>query len=110
MDIGGLPGRLSFPGFGRLRDSRRKDEKIFGEHVGEQQQFLGFVLARQRSGITVRVHTDGDPGPLPGKDETEELLLFANMLAEYFFILPARIPKPPKPRKRKASRKTAYIH
>ena len=24
-------------------------------------------------------HTDDDPGPLPGKDETEELLLFANM-------------------------------
>ncbi len=45
MDIGGLPGRLSFPGFGGLRDSRRKDEKIFSEQVGEQQQFLGIVLA-----------------------------------------------------------------
>ncbi len=66
--------------------------------------------ANRVRGIGITTHTDGDPGPLPGKDDTEELLLFANMLAEYFFILPARIPKPPKPRKRKPSRKTAYIH
>ncbi len=46
----------------------------------------------------------------PGKGDTEELLIFANMLADYFFVLPARIPQPPKPRKRKPSRKTAYIH
>lgn len=66
--------------------------------------------AKRVGGIGVTTHTDDDPGPLPGKDETEELLLFANMLAEYFFILPGRMPKPPKPRKRKPSRKTDYIH
>ncbi len=66
--------------------------------------------AKRVWGIGIATHTDGDSEPLPGKDDTEELLLFANMLAEYFFVLPARIPKPPKPRKRKPSRKTAYIH
>jgi hypothetical protein len=66
--------------------------------------------AKRVKEIGITTHTDDDPGPLPGKGDTEELLMFANMLAEYFFVLPARIPKPPKPRKRKPSGKTAYIH
>ena len=84
MDIGGLPGRLSFPGFGGLRDSRRKDEQIFHEHVGEQQQFLGFVLAWQRPGIIVRVRRNPDPpdplGPIThhlGQDTIRNVLVVA---------------------------------
>lgn len=84
------------------RIEKAVEDRVLPEVMGDWAKRVG--------GIGITAHTDGDPGPLPGKDETEELLLFANMLAEYFFILPARIPKLPKLRKRKPSRKTAYIH
>jgi hypothetical protein len=84
------------------RIEKAVEDRVLPEVMGDWAKRVG--------GIGITTHTDGDPGPLPGKDETEEMLLFANMLAEYLFILPARIPKPPKLRKRKASGKTAYIH
>ena len=36
-------------------------------------------------------HTDDNPAPLPGKKDAEQALRFANTLAEYLFVLPARI-------------------
>ena len=36
-------------------------------------------------------HTDESPAPLPGKEDAKQALLFANMLAEYLFVLPTRI-------------------
>ncbi len=38
-------------------------------------------------------HTDEQPEPLPDKKEAEMALLFANYLARYLFVLPARIKK-----------------
>ena len=38
-------------------------------------------------------HTDEDPGPPPDKTDAERVLRFANTLAEYLFVLPARIKK-----------------
>ena len=42
-------------------------------------------------------HTDEAPEPLPTEDDAKQALLFANMLAEYLFVLPARIPKAREP-------------
>ena len=55
--------------------------------------------------IGVATHTDDKPGPLPSKKDANDALLFANMLAEYLFVLPARIPKPRKTRKKKPKQK-----
>jgi hypothetical protein len=38
-------------------------------------------------------HTDDEPDELPDKDEAKEALTFANTLAEYLYVLPARIPE-----------------
>ena len=38
-------------------------------------------------------HTDEAPPPLPTDKEAEKALLFANTLAQYLFVLPARISK-----------------
>ncbi len=38
-------------------------------------------------------HTDDDDSPLPTKGEANDALLFANMLAEYLYVLPARFPE-----------------
>ena len=47
-------------------------------------------------GIGNDTHTDDAPEPLPTKQQAEEALLFANMLSQYLYVLPARIPKPAK--------------
>ncbi len=39
------------------------------------------------------VHTDENPAPLPTKDDAEHVLLFANTLATYLFVLPDKIGK-----------------
>ncbi len=36
-------------------------------------------------------HTDEAPAPLPTEDEAKKALLFANTLADYLFVMPARI-------------------
>ncbi len=38
-------------------------------------------------------HTDEEPAPLPDSNDAKQALLFANMLAQYLFVLPARISK-----------------
>ena len=36
-------------------------------------------------------HTDEAPADLPNQDDAERAIHFANMLAEYLFVLPAQI-------------------
>ncbi len=36
-------------------------------------------------------HTDAEPEPLPSDKDATRSLLFANTLADYLFVLPARI-------------------
>jgi hypothetical protein len=38
-------------------------------------------------------HTDEEPAPLATKEDAEHVLKYANTLAEYLFVLPARIKK-----------------
>ncbi len=38
-------------------------------------------------------HTDEDPSDLPDKEEVAHVLQYANMLAQYLFVLPLRIRK-----------------
>lgn len=46
-------------------------------------------------------HTDESPAPLPKERDAKHALLFANTLAQYLFVLPARISKARKPAKKK---------
>ena len=41
--------------------------------------------------------TDEAPEPLPTEDDAKQALLFANTLADYLFVMPARISKAREP-------------
>jgi hypothetical protein len=48
-------------------------------------------LADQVREIGNETHTDETPGPLTSQAESDQALKFANLLAEYLFVLPAQI-------------------
>jgi hypothetical protein len=43
--------------------------------------------------IATDIHTDEEPAPLPDEKEADRALTYANMLAEYLFVMPTRIDK-----------------
>ncbi|MCH7888871.1 MAG: DUF4145 domain-containing protein [Proteobacteria bacterium] len=47
--------------------------------------------------LGVASHTDEEPEPLSTKEDAERALLFANTLADYLFVMPARILEARKP-------------
>ena len=52
-------------------------------------------------------HTDERPAPLPKDQDAQQALLFANTLAQYLFVLPARISKARKSSPKKKARESS---
>ena len=63
---------------------------------GDLPKAMGDWAAEVRE-LGVSSHTDEKPEPLSTKEDAERALLFANTLAQYLFVLPARITKARKP-------------
>ena len=87
---------LADQGYNRRSDSLKKriDAAVTN---GDLPKAMGDWAHRVRE-IGRETHTDEKPAPVPTEKDAEQALLFANTLAQYLFVLPARIPKTRKKR------------
>jgi len=68
-----------------VRITKAVDDGVLTKNLGD--------WAKKVREIGVKTHTDEKPAKPPTQKEADDALLFANMLAQYLFVLPAKFPK-----------------